>query len=720
MSSWNASPRTSAGQAYLDMAESYICRERFADAARTLEEFLSDQRRATSAELPRARQRLGYAYLRQGQLALAAKVWQEFLTSHPSDAAWSEVQRQVIDTEYVMAANELDARQFDTARQLLREFLAKYPLDARAPEILWLFGHMSYQQELWEDAIAQWRQLVSKYPETEEASRAHYQIAVVLEQKLGRPREALQEYKKVLTGDFAGQAREAETRMTTPSMTISTPRVFRSDEKPHLELTTRNVRSVTLRVYRLNMESYFRKVCLVGDVEQLDIGLIDPEVSLSFEVPDYEDHREIVSHPEIPLPGGVERGAVAVTASSESLEATTLVLQSDLEIIVQAARGDVLVFAENMQTGQPWPGVQLLLSDGQRVFAEATTGSDGVFHAAYDELASCPDVRVAALCDGHVASNLVGLEGMRVTPALPDKGYLYTDRPVYCAGEIVRARGCIRRAVNDVWAIEAGRAHELEVLDPRERLIWHEPIALSPFGTFDVQFPLPATSPPGAYRIQARDDAGHAYQGTFQVDQCRADPIRVSVDVPKNVYYRGEEITGTIRVAYRYGAPLVGQLVHYQLVNDREFTARTNEHGEVPFALSTRNFFADQVVVLTVKLPDHKIEQQRQLYLAVKGFAVDVTTTRDVFLANEEFEVALATRSAEGKPVGQQLNLEVRRLTKAGDNVSEQLVEDHAVTTSDTDGTARVTLQLAAAGQYRFAPVAKIAGETRLGDSATC
>ena len=80
------------------------------------------------------RQRLGYAYLRQGRLAHAAKVWQEFLTSHPSDAAWSEVQRQVIDTEYLMAANELDARQFDTARQLLREFLAKYPLDARAPK----------------------------------------------------------------------------------------------------------------------------------------------------------------------------------------------------------------------------------------------------------------------------------------------------------------------------------------------------------------------------------------------------------------------------------------------------------------------------------------------------------------------------------------------------------------------------------------------------------
>jgi len=387
-----------AGQAYLDMAESQIVRERYADAARTLEEFLFDARRADSAEQPRARQRLGLAYLRLGRLADALMVWQEFLSKHPSDAGWSEVQQQVIDTQYLTAANELEARQFDTARQLLREFLAKYPLDPRAPEILWLFGDMSYRQEAWDEAIAQWRQLLSKYPDSPEAARAQFQIAVVLEQKLGRPREALAEYKKVAKDDWYGRAREAEKRIIAPSMSLTTPRVFRSDEKPHLKLTTRNVRSVTLRIYRLDMESYFRKVRLVGDVEQLDIGLIDPDASFTFEVPDYEDLREFVSYPEIPLPGGADRGTVAVTASSESLEVTTLVLQSDLEIIVQAGRRDLLVLAENMSSGQPWPGVKLLLSDGQQVFAEATTGDDGVLHAAYDELANCPDLRAWPRC----------------------------------------------------------------------------------------------------------------------------------------------------------------------------------------------------------------------------------------------------------------------------------------------------------------------------------
>ncbi len=691
-----------AGEAHLDMAESYIHRFRFPEAAQTLEDFLSNEQLATSAALPRARQRLANAYLQQGRLIESIRAGQDFLTRHPSDAAWSEVQRQVIDTEYLMAANELEARQYEAARELLQEFLARYPLDTRAPEILWLFGDMSYQQERWDDAVSQWRQLVSKYPESDEAARAHYQIAVALDQKLGRPREALEEYRKVVRGDYAGRAREAEAQMTAPAMTVSTPRVFRSDEKPHLELITRNIRCVTLRVYRLNMESYFRKVGTIGNVEQLDIGLIDPDVSLRFEVPGYEDYREIISQPEIVIPGGVDRGAVAVTVSSDSLEATTLMLQSNLEIIVQASRNDVLVLAEDMQTGQPWPGVHLLLSDGQRVFAEATSGSDGVLHATYRELASCPDVRVAALCDGHVASNKVALEGISATRALPDKGYIYTDRPVYQAGDSVYVRGCIRRADTGEWTIEAGRAHELEVFDPRERSIWHEPTALSPFGTFNIQFPLPATSPPGTYRIQAKDEADHVYHGTFLVDAGHSNPIRVSVNLPKSVYYRGEEITGTIRAAYDYGEPLRGQRIQYQLENDRDFAAWTNDKGEVPFTLSTRNFFADQVVTVTVKLPDHKIEQQRRLYLAVRGFTVDVSTPRNLYLTDEEFNVVLTTRSAEGKPVGQPFNLELCQLTKAGNILSEQVIDEYSVVTNEADGTATVALKVETAGQYRL------------------
>ena len=69
---------------------------------------------------------------------------------------------------------------------------------------------------------------------------------------------------------------------------------------------------------------------------------------------------------------------MAVTVSSKTLEATTLVVRSDLDIIVKSSRDEVFVFRQNMRTGKAWPGARLLISDGNKVFAEATTGDDGV------------------------------------------------------------------------------------------------------------------------------------------------------------------------------------------------------------------------------------------------------------------------------------------------------------------------------------------------------
>ena len=45
--------------------------------------------------------------------------------------------------------------------------------------------------------------------------------------------------------------------------------------------------------------------------------------------------------------------------------------------------------------------------------------------------------------------------------------------------------------------------------------------------------------------------------------------MRLAVDTPRTVYYRGEEIEGMIRAAYYYGAPLAGREIRYQLADER-------------------------------------------------------------------------------------------------------------------------------------------------------
>jgi len=489
-------------------------------------------------------------------------------------------------------------------------------------------------------------------------------------------------------------------------MTVVTERIFRSDETPTLKLTARNIPSVTVRAYRVNVESYFRKMHLAGDVESLDIALIDPDRIFEYEIPGYAQYQQFEHSVEVPLPRDARSGAMAVTVSSDTLEATALVIQSDLDVIVKASRDEVLVFAENMLTGKPWPGARLLISDGSQVFAEAVTGDDGVLQKNYPQLRDTGDVRVVALAGGHMASNVLGLKGISVAQGLADKGYIYTDRPAYRAGQRVYVRGCIRRAAGDAYVVDEGKDFKLEVFDPRNRLVWQEDVVLGEFGSFHTQFPLPPTAPQGEYRVSVhRAVFGSRYQGTFQVHEYKLEPVRLAIEAPRRVHYRGEEIEGTIRAEYYYGAPLAGREITYQLADDRLHTATTDASGEVHFNLSTRDFSESQVLTMSATLSEWNVQNETNFFLSAQGFSIELSAVRETFVAGETFEIAATTKDAAGKAVGRKLTLKVFELPNVEGKVGERLVEEHIVETAEADGMARRTLKLENGGRYRLRAV---------------
>jgi len=180
-----------AGQAHLDIAQSYVNRGRYEDAVASLKRFLADERYKDREQVPDARNLLGKSYQLQKKFAEALAVWHEYLSLHPAHKAWSSVQHEIIQTEYLVAEEQYQQKKYAAARKLWDEFLAKYPLDERNPAILYLFGQMAYDQEKWAEAVSEWRRLVSKYPDTDASSGGQYMIAVTLEHKQGKLEEAL-------------------------------------------------------------------------------------------------------------------------------------------------------------------------------------------------------------------------------------------------------------------------------------------------------------------------------------------------------------------------------------------------------------------------------------------------------------------------------------------------------------------------------------------------
>jgi uncharacterized protein YfaS (alpha-2-macroglobulin family)/tetratricopeptide (TPR) repeat protein len=451
----------------------------------------------------------------------------------------------------------------------------------------------------------------------------------------------------------------------------------------------------------------------IAGIERLDVSMIDPDAAFDFAVRSFAKYKPLTSNIPVPLPRDLKAGVAAVTVASPAHEATTLVIQSDLDIVVRASNGETLVFAENMRTGKPWPGVRLLLSDGKSVFAEGKTADDGTYvqrHAAADQGYT---LRVFAAAEGgHVASTAVSLPSGTAAVELSDRLTLATDRAEYRPGEQVHVRGCARHAEGDRLVLEPGKKLSVELLDFSDRRLRRQSVTLSALGTFACDFPLPVGMPEGKYSAVVSDEAGHHRTAEFEIASPPEEGARLVVDVPRHVYYRGETIEGAFRVVLPQDRPLSNAKVMYRLDDLPPATATTDARGEARFKISTEELEGSPDRVLSASVSSRGLSAQCNLMVATRGFSIDLSTVRPVFVVGENTEVTITTVDAAKQPVAEKLHLKVTREVKSGDETRNESVEDHSLATA-ADGTAKLTLRLAKSGDYSIAA----SGSDRFGNT---
>ena len=141
-----------------------------------------------------------------------------------------------------------------------------------------------------------------------------------------------------------------------------------------MRLKLRNIEQCEVRLYKIDLQAYFRKMHGITGVEGLDVSLIQPDKTWTLKPEGYEKYKPLEQDVEIPFNGN-EAGAYVVTIGDDDWESTVLVLRSDLEVVVKSSRREVLAFIQDMRTGKPAAGVELLVSNGTAVAATGKTGS---------------------------------------------------------------------------------------------------------------------------------------------------------------------------------------------------------------------------------------------------------------------------------------------------------------------------------------------------------
>lgn len=670
---------------------------------------------------------LGKSLRRAEHFREASDTFRTYVARYPDGPEWSACQAAIVEIELAIASNLERDQEFAAARDAWRSYLDAHPLSAEAVTVARsiadsyadqadLMEDPSAAEPLFRTSIEELERLVQKNPGSDAASSALVRIGSLYETRLGDLDRAIEAWSRCTFGHSQIEAKHALARLQERSLSLRSPRVERTNEPATVELVTRNLQSVEVEIYRLDLESYFRRHHSYMGIEDLDLDLIQADHVFTHQIEAPAPH-SLVSE-ELAMPSGVVSGpgTWVISVLSDTERATTLLSISDLDVILETHGDDAVVFAEDMLSGEPADGVSLLLMQAGETQLGQTDAS-GLAH--FDLASGTQGLSLFATRDGHAAS--VGLPKVALgRRAHGSAGFIYTDRGVYRAGETVHWKAILRsRSTSGDLYFKVGREFDVDISTPGGVSLFSGVMQLGPYGTLFGDVPLPESAPTGSYTINIQDGARHQV-GHFEVREFAVPKTRLTVAALRPLVLPGETQVLTLTARYAHGAPLSGGRISGYIEGDDRLEYDglvTNEDGEVKLELSRADLerLGDREVQSYAFILDGDAQATGQFFRAGRELSLDLKAKRSLYLAGESFGVDISAHDVFGNATSREALLSVIKLeTNRQGARYEHTLETHEVQTG-ADGHGRVELSLEGGGQYRL----RLAGQDALGQPVT-
>ena len=181
----------------------------------------------------------------------------------------------------------------------------------------------------------------------------------------------------------------------------------------------------------------------------------------------------------------------------------------------------------------------------------------------------------------------------------------------------------------------------------------------------------------------------------------------------QSVVYRGDTVQADAIARYQYGTPLASRPIEVALPDGRTLHGTTDAAGKYHVEFATEGFAEEQMLQLTARLPQDNVSVRTAVRLAVRGFEISLSTTRDVYLDGESFPLRVITTDALGNPIGESLSATlVKQVTSEGKVTERDLTRKPLVTDPKTGrGSVALRADDPQGGQYLL----RVAGTDRFG-----
>lgn len=529
--------------------------------------------------------------------------------------------------------------------------------------------------------------------------------------------------------------------------------VFTPSEKPELRCRGFGpAASAELEVYRVDfataVAARHRGLTRVlsphgGSIESLDLRQV-PQLELIAEEEQSITTRDLegVFNERIRLPQ-LSPGIYLVGVSIDELRRVEMLTITDMGIIVKSTREQVLVFAVELESGRPYPDVEVNFTWGGKPIGSGRTDDQGLLEMALPRERGDGSLDINA----HSGGSFAFVDTWRWYSPDHDgwRVYTYTDRPAYRPGQTVYFKSIARKRLGNEYQVPADVEATVRIHDGRDNLVYSGRHTTNEYGSLHGELELPENALPGLYNIALRLE-GETVSSDFEVLEYRKPEFEVQVKTDQGRYTRGDTIRATVRAEYYYGAPVADAEVSYEVTRSEYWffpgeqewdvelyepytysgdggivlsgLGRTNSAGEfvlqIPTEVATDEDIErpvyDQRYTISAEVVDPSrrwVSGSRSMIVTQGEYFLEVQCSPSVLAPDDPTTVKITACDYDGKPVADASGyVKLERLEWVG-SVEQSKQEASDRWTTDAQGTAEVALTPTRKAGYRVLAVSE-------------
>lgn len=400
--------------------------------------------------------------------------------------------------------------------------------------------------------------------------------------------------------------------------------------------------------------------------------------------------------------------------------AATLLLVTDLALVVKADAGTILAYTADLVSGEP-RDAEVWLLETEGVLAADHADELGLTRFDTDQTEEQNRSAAARSGDSWAFSGVWWPSWAQERT----KTYIVTDRPLYRPGQLVefkltsRSGGSLAPLSSTDIDVTITAADSSEVLK--------ETLTTDDFGSAHGSLLLSAAAPLGYYSIEGRI-AGEQFWSSFEVLEYEKPEYEVSVSSSKDILIQGGNAEFEVDAQYLFGGAVAGGKVTYAVLREPyyryayrsafEFYRDAPYYGGDLIERGEAVLDADGKARISVELPSTSFDYQLTLQAGVSDESdheVSASSSVTVFRADlvlgassnryshqvgDEVTLTVQAEDLAGSPVASDFTITTERyywVEGAGRQV-EPGVTLHGST--DASGTGQVTLSFPEQGSW--------------------